>query len=597
MKRGDISHWNDIDSCYNLLFFAQLINELLFDFSIPSNRISTLNSHYLCLDALSAIYEIEYNGVPEGTLKPIMEELYSELQKDPVFDKEVAPMSFFVKVQDGKHKICNNVAEMNFFDLKRTANSLKKVFFENNSYYESTKNKIIDIVKKNETEKQQELFRLTKSILTDLMNSGYSIKYLYTVMNQVFWNPQTDINSPDRIQDFFDCFTWDYHNFVVVFKVKKDKDSKIIKYIDGLDLQKEIEIETNSIEGKNFLRINKDEFFLQIEEKAKDPFTASENARKLLENNTAVYRLFDHEYKYKIWTEPCGIFDENGEFYKYMLSKRPVQHIKTPSEKQIIESVGVANKAMSKIGNDWDYQDYISLLSAIRFHSHSLNSYAEENQLLDLWAIFETLLDIRNKHTSDRIQQICILLVPLLKRKYLFSLFDQLAGDIRNYDEGMFARIVEDATDKKDVVQKVCEFVLLPEMEFYRDIELAKMVDFPLLRERIRYYNDKLSTPKLVHQYVEKHADRVRWQVMRIYRNRNLIVHNGDSMPYLSLLIENLHSYVDDFLAYTIHSLANGNNIESMCQEVYIAECKWNERFAKSKDPITRNQIKEMLSI
>lgn len=32
---------------------------------------------------------------------------------------------------------------------------------------------------------------------------------------------------------------------------------------------------------------------------------------------------------------------------------------------------------------------------------------------------------------------------------------------------------------------------------------------------------------------------------MRIYRNRNMIVHNGSSMPYIDIIIENLHYYVD----------------------------------------------------
>lgn len=81
MKQGNLNKWGDIASCKNLLFFSQLVNELLFDYSIPSNRISTLNSHYLCVDAIDAITGIEQHGVPEGTLKPIMEELYTELKK------------------------------------------------------------------------------------------------------------------------------------------------------------------------------------------------------------------------------------------------------------------------------------------------------------------------------------------------------------------------------------------------------------------------------------------------------------------------------------------------------------------------------------
>ena len=129
MKRGKLEQWSNITDCTNLLFFSQLVNELLFDYSIPSNRISTLNSHFLCLDAMSAINGIEYNGVPEGTLKPIMEELYSELKKDPVFQEENHPISYFVKYQNEKYIPCSKVSDIGYYDLKNIATALDQLFF------------------------------------------------------------------------------------------------------------------------------------------------------------------------------------------------------------------------------------------------------------------------------------------------------------------------------------------------------------------------------------------------------------------------------------------------------------------------------------
>ena len=87
------------------------------------------------------------------------------------------------------------------------------------------------------------------------------------------------------------------------------------------------------------------------------------------------------------------------------------------------ESMEVVDNAIKKIVEDESYRDYIAIIGAIQYHSHSMDSISEENQLLDLWAIFESVLDISNKHTSDRIQQICMYLVPLLKQKYIYSLF------------------------------------------------------------------------------------------------------------------------------------------------------------------------------
>ena len=184
MKRGNLEKWSDISTCNNLLFFSQLVNELLFDYSIPSNRISTLNSHYLCLDALSAIEGIDDHGVPEGTLKPIMEELYSEIKKDPVFSESDSPADFFVKYQNDKYVICNRVADMVYQELKDAAIAINNCYFDDNKYFNQLKRQITEIVKANKSTDQQTLFRLTKSLLTELMNNGYSLRYLYMMMNQ-----------------------------------------------------------------------------------------------------------------------------------------------------------------------------------------------------------------------------------------------------------------------------------------------------------------------------------------------------------------------------------------------------------------------------
>lgn len=268
-----------------------------------------------------------------------------------------------------------------------------------------------------------------------------------------------------------------------------------------------------------------------------------------------------------------------------------------PSTRRISESMGVVDNAIKKIVEDESYRDYIALISAIQYHSHSLDSISEENQLLDLWAIFESVLDISNKHTSDRIQQICMYLVPLLKQKYIYSLFRQLADDIKNYDETLYFDIIGSETDELEIVRLVCEFTLLDSNKSSRETALSSCNDFPLLKERIEYYSNVLGTPAQVHTFVEKHAERVRWQIMRIYRNRNLIIHNGSKMPYLPLLIENLHSYVDDFISYIIHSMAKGKDINGMCQELFVKECKWNSILPRNKDIITKEQIKNILAI
>ena len=44
---------------------------------------------------------------------------------------------------------------------------------------------------------------------------------------------------------------------------------------------------------------------------------------------------------------------------------------------------------------------------------------------------------------------------------------------------------------------------------------------------------------------MEAHQKKVEWQIRRIYRTRNLIVHSGRSPIFLHALIENAHDYLD----------------------------------------------------
>lgn len=180
MKQGDLSQWNNIEACKNLLFFAQLVNELLFDYSIPSNRISTLNSHFLCLDAINVINGIEKSGVNEGSLKPIIEELYTTLEKDITFIKHGEnPLDYFMKMQpNGSYRRISKAEELNLQDAKNAVYAIQNKYFRSSWYSDMLVEDICALVKSNDPQDQLDLFRQTKSFLTELVNQDYSSRYI-----------------------------------------------------------------------------------------------------------------------------------------------------------------------------------------------------------------------------------------------------------------------------------------------------------------------------------------------------------------------------------------------------------------------------------
>ena len=281
------------------------------------------------------------------------------------------------------------------------------------------------------------------------------------------------------------------------------------------------------------------------------------------------------------------VYDKANYFSIYKRPKNSVKKAKTVSTELINKNIEKVNTATSlAIESDISYGQ--ALINAVTFHSLSIDASSKENQLLDLWAIFETLLDISQKHTGDRIQQVIKYLIPVLKQKYLFSLFEQLSNDIKNYSEKIYDYIVDKNVDMP--ILAITEFCLLDDNEAKRNYVFSQINDFPLLKERICYYNKVLKTNNDIFKFVLKHTQRLEWQIMRIYRNRNLVIHNGRSMPYLSLLIENLHSYVDEFLNFIIDGFVNSKNKDLIFQELFVKECEWIGTMSK-------NRTKESLDI
>lgn len=594
MKQGNLDKWTNLEACKNLLLFSELVNELLFDYSIPSNRVGTLNTHYLCLDAMNTITTIEHNGVPEGTLKPIVEELYGALLKDPVYEGEKDnPLNYFVKYQNDKYRKTNNPTELSYEEQKKTIKALDTRFFGETEYYEKLRTCICQIVKDNKESEQRKLFRLTKAVLTELINIGYDSRYIYSVMRTLFWEPEENVQSPEDIEKFFSHFSLERIDYSVVLKVNKTQMAKIVENIEDLSFE-ELKTKSGDILEKRFLKKEKNEGHLVMEVKGLDPYIAAKHAIRIINTNLSFYRMMDHDYRYEVSNVQCGVYKEDS-FVFIPTAKSAVEHSKKPSKAQIRNYLNVSDQAIERLATNRSIEDALSIISAVQFHSHALDSKSQENQLLDFWAIFESVLDISNKHTSDRINQVCIHLIPILKRKYVYSLILQLSEDIKNFDEEYYAQLTQGCTSVMDKVAKIFRIISLPDQEENRNELCDKCKGFPLLKERIEYYAETFLTLKSTYEFVEKHAERVKWQIMRIYRNRNLIIHNGDSMPYLTLLIENLHSYVDDFLEYTVQNMANGHTINSMCQNLFAKECEWLADFANKKENYDEEKVQRIL--
>lgn len=83
-------------------------------------------------------------------------------------------------------------------------------------------------------------------------------------------------------------------------------------------------------------------------------------------------------------------------------------------------------------------------------------------------------------------------------------------------------------------------------MEEKRKLLYGLTDEYPLLRYRIYFLNAQMKNSKGIKYLISEHVQRILWQIQRIYRARNYIIHDGRRNDELNQeLVINLHSYVD----------------------------------------------------
>ncbi|WP_206036348.1 hypothetical protein [Crateriforma spongiae] len=83
--------------------------------------------------------------------------------------------------------------------------------------------------------------------------------------------------------------------------------------------------------------------------------------------------------------------------------------------------------------------------------------------------------------------------------------------------------------------------------------ELLKFAEPPLLRYRLYDAWKLFHAPKQLRTRLEKSKQRLQRQVARIYRARNLLVHEGREVPHIVPLLDNLQNFLSMLVQRLIH--------------------------------------------
>jgi len=574
MQKNNTNHWINSQSLDGLIYFAQRLNESLFDYTIDTFKPRVLNTSTLIFEAMDVHLNVSADKIDSKNLDYVIDELNWSFQQDPVAKMILGNERdiYFPLVDSGKKN-----------DLKLKLELLQKKISAK-TYLENAKQFLSDSVKNN---RKRNIDEGIGAIISTLKTAGFSQGYLFHQTHQFFFNPRKSINSITQIDEFLSLFELKSHEFSCIFKVSVDFKEISKTYekfkISILEKRQVQNYDQNCVDFINSVAGN--EMFVLCEKiNAFDINSSRKNAFHLFNKLRDYFAFYHHKEKFNISSD-CIAKMNNGDSDNWTLVKCPT----SPMKKGVDTKKEKAAKQLEKFLSDVDFSgnSLRKIDRAIDLHGLSIESPNLENQILNLWISLEML--IPQSSESSKIQQITNTLIPFLSISYFQKLIRYLAQGITNWNYHR-ARYYISKVPKEygnNLTERYTAFICLPEFANERTALLAELDDFPLLRNRLFTFNEILSKPKNIIDFLENHEKKLFWQIRRIYRTRNQLIHDGKKIGYLETLIENGHAYFDTFLNTIIALNINNRQIISLEQGIKKVELLYNHQVSflkKNKD-------------
>lgn len=541
MKAFSFENWSSSTNVPPFLFFIQSMEEMLFPYGHDSYKVPTLNFHFLCVEILSSIEKIEADIVDKGNMRPLFDELASMFEGDYVATKLYGTdfySLFYHKNDKGEYtRDCAQLnkdpsSETSLRTIQKTLEFLIDDMAIDDKYLKTLKEEIEILLQKTvfDVKDAQKLSGLSRLLLTELINRGYSQDYIYAQLKKRYYSYENIITeTSSEIDSFWEMFSFEEHKYSVVLPVKRTDIKKLLDHFQNVTVAEN----THKLFG------NSCRWIVEMEVNSLDPESARIEVVALISLFVSLKQYNSHVSK-AFYANQAIVRDlESERIFNLSRSVALLSRGCTRTEEQTYTRIGEMIQSFPIVGG--------KMVNAINLHSSAMESRNVSNQLLNLWTIVEVLVGIEKHNSYSKIIQISNTLTTVLNSSYIKSLVDQLLFDLNHCCED-FGIHLGNITKGNTDAEKIIALLVLPEFSQNKIDLINSLENYPLLKYRIEHYSEQFSDRAKLKKLLVNHRKRLEWQIMRIYRNRNMIVHDGSHFPYIDLIVQNLHFYIDSLI-------------------------------------------------
>jgi hypothetical protein len=533
------NQWPNTDNAKLYKFFAEICLELVDDRSWESYKAYSLSTISKLIELSKACDSVKSGSFGKPALKVMIEECNESLQSDPIASSIVSQNmrvipSFEISYESTLEEIrsnCRMLISILEPEFKQKAETL-----------------ITDEIASGKS--RIKLFKYTKLYISHLINSGNSKKYVRSCLERIFLDRDIQRCSPSLLRNLFENFSETEFIYSVYCSVNanfarmasRSLSAEILSLDSGeyKKIEGNLPVAFNTTKNSSIIRFDK--------VPGNNPYAAAELIFNVLRQLESIVFLYPGAVRAH-WASDAYVVQSKQNWgvicsadSSFLSHRRNVASVRKTTT--YVENLFEVMYKHVRRRDSFAPKLFRSITTA----ALAEKTESKQAQLVTIWAGFEAILPELGSEDSVRINHFIKYIVPPVVLSYPIDNIIECYSNFGKIFGRQFRDFVSDNGVGSDQASKFLSIIVLGSPVMKKDMcELVSTS--PLALNRLWFLESKFSDPKTFSEYIFAHERRVSWQIHRIYRERNLIVHSGATSPFLGSLAENAYNYYSKMIS------------------------------------------------
>ena len=568
-------------------FFLLRLEDIFAENTYDSWQVRTSNIRTILTGIIESCDVVKKVHHYHHNLKVLLEEAHKIAKNDHILKYSFPFTETYLTKLSGLYE--NQVKNTEKVNIEPFANLAKVILGNLSQYRESLQKRIKDHLEKPlETKFKIEIYDLALSLGTELLSMGYSTNHCQDCIEKL-----KDASIPffhDRFEALMTLFDGTEKPFQCNFYVTWPTDiGKFPTLNDRIVLNLQNQFGKLTPEEDKFYKQDREAVIASICVAALDPYSARYKAEEELGGLFAVTGLYKLSKTTAIRHKYALVRSENS--HKCITKDKSWQGYVKDSTKASDNVAGIYT-LLSTI----DDSEARQLLASLQYHRLALSATTDESMLVNLWIALESIIQDGGKNIIDRISSYVSASVTTSYTHQTLKAFTiSIIGFWRGAKKESFLHALPSSTERYLHPEDLARIFLDENNSATIKGFLSTLNGHQLLLFRASsLYDNLFGCPKSLKNRLEKHKNNVAWQLRRIYRIRNLIMHTGHCPVGTRQLIQNLHTYYIVTMHNIINDLKRHPNwgvYEALDHRNYVYELLHDRLTRYSEQPISARTL------